>query len=577
MAGMDSYIVDALTRVYKKEYFYEEARKLIDANPSQTFAVMEIDINCLTMINDMYGLLEGDRLLSYMGDTLRKTFDGIGMTLAARIHADLFVCFFPYTEEAANRYINTIEEEMQKFGNQISVDLLLSFGIYIIDAVDIKVSTMCERANLALKTVKGNYIKHVAYFDAKMHRKALQEVDITSRMSRALRDREFTVFYQPKHSLDDERVIGAEALVRWVTQDKGMVSPGVFVPIFENNGFIMKLDAYVWEETCRFIHEKNAQGIKVPPISVNVSRVDLFNPDIVEVIIGLIKKYEIDPKMLKLEFTESAYTESEQLMLNVMDQLHDQGLEIDMDDFGSGYSSLNMLKDVPVDGIKIDLRFLSKTKNEIKGRRILSSVIHMSKWLGIPAIVEGVETKEQIDLLKSYGCTSVQGFYYAKPMPEEEFVAYLQEHEAVVPVTKPLTVNDKVMEPEAWWDNVSADCEPVLEMHDGYVICELGEDGELHLMRASDSYYETFVTTRESMFRGDMDMKSFVVPEFLDLFMDTFKQAKGYHTVSQCVFQSYSGQGIKWIHAKIRLISRNEGTNLYFCIVDDMTDCMPKA
>lgn len=576
MTSLEANIVDSLTRVYKKEYFYDEAKRIMDANPDIQFAIMELDINCLTMINDMYGLLEGDRLLSYMGDTLRKTFDKADNTLVSRIHADLFACMFPYTKEKVDSYIESIEKDIQVFGSQISVDLLLSFGIYIVDNKDCSVSSMCERANLALKTVKGNYIKHIAYFDQEMHRKALQEIDITSRMSKALRENEFVVYYQPKHSLDDERVIGAEALVRWISQDRGMISPGVFVPIFENNGFIMKLDAYVWEETCKFIRDCREQGIVLPPISVNVSRVDLFNPDIVDVIVGLLRKYSIDPKMLKLEFTESAYTESEQLMMNIMDQLHQAGMEIDMDDFGSGYSSLNMLKDVPVDGLKIDLRFLSKSKNETKGKRILSSVLHMAKWLGIPAIVEGVETLEQVNLLKSYGCTSVQGFYYAKPMPKEDFVNYVKNRTGLLITSVPEGTTDQMMEPDVWWDNVAGDCEPVLEMHDGYVICELRDDEELLLMRASDSYYETFATTRESMYKGDTDMKSFVLPEYLDMFLDTFKQVKGYNTVAQCVFKSYSGLGTKWIHAKIRMIARNNGSNLYFCILDDVTDCMPQ-
>ena len=240
-------------------------------------------------------------------------------------------------------------------------------------------------------------------------------------MNSALKNREFEVYFQPKHSLDDDRIIGAEALVRWNSPDKGMISPGAFIPIFEENGFIMKLDQYVWEETCRFIHEQMEAGVNIKPVSVNISRINIYNPELVDIFSHLITKYNIPSEMLELEFTESAYVDNPQLMLQIMEQLHALGFKIEMDDFGAGYSSLNMLKDVPVDVLKIDLNFLSKTSHPDKAFTIMSSVIRMAKWLGINSIVEGVETEEQVEALAQMGCQHFQGYYFCRPMPVDQF------------------------------------------------------------------------------------------------------------------------------------------------------------
>lgn len=574
-SGIDLRHIDALTRVFTKEYFFKEARWIIDKNPDVSFAILELDINRLTMINEMYGLGEGDRLLQYMAESILRVFETVENSLVARIHADLFACLYPYTKDSTENFVLEIEDYMQSFGSKISMELLMSFGVYVIRDRSVNVSNMCERANLALKTVKGNYVNHIAYFDESMHERALQEVEISSKMGMALNNREFVVYYQPKHSVDDERIVGAEALVRWVSPDKGIISPGVFIPIFEENGFIMKLDAYVWEETCKFISMKQAQGMDVPPISVNISRVDMYNPELCNMLKNLVRKYSISPKQLKLEFTESAYTQCEQLMKNILDELRNFGFDVEMDDFGSGYSSLNMLKDIPVDGLKIDLRFLSKSDDDAKSRRILTAVVHMTKWLGIQSIVEGVETKEQLEYLKSIGCTQVQGFYYSKPMPEEDFVKYLNEAPSSHrQVEKPY--DEQVISPEQFWDEMQSHSRLLVGMHDGYVMVERGEGNLVENIMTSNSYYHLIGSTREEMYNDKTTVTDHIYKEDIPRFLEAFDKLQTFDTVSKVVYRTYLPDGkMAWFAAHIRLLEKNEKSGVYFCMLDDITYMMP--
>lgn len=569
--GVDKKYIDTLTRTFTKDYFFIQARKKLDENPDTDFCIVELDVNRLTMINDMYGLVEGDRVLKTIADSLIKIFEEIPNSLVARVHADLFVFMCPFSKEEVEGYIETIESDARFLSQRLSVDLLLSFGIYVTNDKSVPISSMCERANLALKTIKGNYINHIAYFDDEMRARAIEELEITTKMNTALKNREFVVYFQPKHSLDTEEVIGAEALVRWISPTKGIISPAKFIPIFENNGFIMKLDEYVWEETCKFISEKLAEGVKVPPISVNVSRVDLYNPKLVETIVGLVKKYDINPKMLKLEFTESAYTESMQQMLVVMDKIHESGMEIDMDDFGSGYSGLNVLKDCPVDGLKIDLKFLSKSNNEVKSKKILSSVIHMAKWLGIPSIVEGVETESQVNHLKSLGCTMVQGYYFAKPMPMNEFIEYLNNHKvsSVIETVKPF--DEIVLNPDDWFEAVTADCEPILEMCHSYMIFNRGSDLELDVLRASDNYYAS-MGGREKQYMSNISGCDIIHKDDLKKVLDTFDSIDDYHSIGKCLYRIVFNDQVAWVYLRVRLLEKYEEHKVFFATMDDVTE-----
>ena len=561
--------IDSLTGVYTKEYFYEEARRLIDNNSKTQFAILELDINRLTMINELMGIAEGDRLLAYIGTILSEIFSQEKNSTYARIHADLFVACCPYEEKRMYQYIDLIEQSIKEY--HISFEILLSFGIYLCVERNLNISIMCDRANLALKSVKGNYIKHVAFYDSLMHDKIIREQEITQTMSRALKNREFVVYYQPKHSLDDEGIIGAEALVRWKNPKKGMISPGVFIPVFEENGFIMKLDAYVWGETCKFIRKRLDEGKNVPPISVNVSRVNLYNPDLCKYLDNLVKKYNIPYNLLELELTESAYTDNPQLMLQTMHQLQLLGFHVAMDDFGSGYSSLNMLKDVPVDILKIDLKFLSGNSNPEKGTSIMAAIVRMAKWLGIPSIVEGVETKEQVGFLRSIGCTMAQGYYYAKPMAEEDFEKYIDQRIEHIDESKTLyETRGNLIDADQFWTYGEKNFDYLMSLYSACGIYEIYQN-QLELVRSSDSYYDMIHSTREAFYFDGLYLMGWIPEEDRKTVFKMFEDAdKG--VVGEGLYRRNCPNGETiWLHTKVKFLSQNEDRKIYFVIMNDVS------
>lgn len=561
--------IDSLTGVYTKEYFYEEARRLIDNNSETQFAFLELDINRLTMINELMGIAEGDRLLAYIGTILSEIFSQEKNSTYARIHADLFVVCCPYEEKRMYQYIDLIEQSIKEY--HISFEILLSFGIYLCVERNLNISIMCDRANLALKSVKGNYIKHVAFYDSLMHDKIIREQEITQTMSRALKNREFVVYYQPKHSLDDEGIIGAEALVRWKNPKKGMISPGVFIPVFEENGFIMKLDAYVWGETCKFIRKRLDEGKNVPPISVNVSRVNLYNPDLCKYLDNLVKKYNIPYNLLELELTESAYTDNPQLMLQTMHQLQLLGFHVAMDDFGSGYSSLNMLKDVPVDILKIDLKFLSGNSNPEKGTSIMAAIVRMAKWLGIPSIVEGVETKEQVGFLRSIGCTMAQGYYYAKPMAEEDFEKYIDQRIEHIDESKTLyETRGNLIDADQFWTYGEKNFDYLMSLYSACGIYEIYQN-QLELVRSSDSYYDMIHSTREAFYFDGLYLMGWIPEEDRKTVFKMFEDAdKG--VVGEGIYRRNCPNGETiWLHTKVKFLSQKEDRKIYFVIMNDIS------
>ena len=240
-------------------------------------------------------------------------------------------------------------------------------------------------------------------------------------MEFALQEGQFCIYMQPVYNLRTNRIVSAEALVRWNHPTNGTISPGKFIPVFERNGFIVRLDRFVWEEACRFLRAKKDRGDKVIPVSVNVSRLNFYNLDLIEYLMQLVKKYELETWMLKLEVTESAYTDNPHQLMMVVRELRLHGFPVLMDDFGSGYSSLNMLKDLPVDVLKIDMGFVREIERSGRASAIIRSIVSMAQNLDMGIVVEGVETKPQVDFLGSIGCEKIQGYYFSRPLPEKEF------------------------------------------------------------------------------------------------------------------------------------------------------------
>ncbi|MEG1684111.1 MAG: EAL domain-containing protein, partial [Oscillospiraceae bacterium] len=374
-------------------------------------------------------------------------------------------------------------------------------GIYEIDDPGIPVDQMCDRANLALQTIKGKYKQHYALYNDTMRQTMLREQEIRSEMAEALADQQFQVFLQPIYSLSSGRAVSAEALVRWQHPKKGMISPGEFIPLFEKSGFIAEVDRYVWEEVCRYLgRRRDAAPL---PISVNASRMSLYSPDFFDTIVELTERYGVEPSLFKIEITETAYAADPTQLMQTTKKLQAAGFPVLMDDFGSGYSSLNTLKDLPVDILKIDMKFLRGFESGGRVGTVLISVLRMAKWLNLPVIAEGVETKEQLAFLRSAGCDLIQGFCFAKPMAMDAFEDYIK---AMPPAD---TEADKLSFSQEDFDAVLGGNRLINRLMDGmfggFGLYEYNES-YMEILRANDGYYRLLGDTPETLMAGSRDI-----------------------------------------------------------------------
>lgn len=413
---------DKPTGLYNKGAFCRKSTGLLAKFPYVPYDIVCVDIERFKLVNDLYGMERGDELLRYVALALSRAYAGPESALA-RISNDVFALCMPRikTEDLKKTILEIFQD--------CPVEMTVTPAIGICHVADrtLPVTQMCDWAIMALDSVKHNYLEHMSVYESSLRSNLLEEQEILNRMEAALKNREFILYFQPKCNMNTGKIIGAEALVRWRHPEKGIVSPVRFVPVFERNGFIKQVDFYVWEETAAWLRRWIGGGHTPVPVSVNVSRIDFFGMDVCAVMDGILKKYDLEPELLELEITESAYASRPQEIVDTARKLMDRGFTILMDDFGSGYSSLNMLNDIDVNILKMDMGFLEQDSQ--KSRDILESVVHMAKWLNLPTIAEGVQTKEQVDFLLGIGCTYAQGFYYYAPMPVEEFQALLDDPE----------------------------------------------------------------------------------------------------------------------------------------------------
>ena len=408
---------DELTGIYNKQAFYAKTKEMLLDNPDKNFDLLRINIERFKVLNDLFGESTGDKLLRYIGKFLKEI--NLPLCVSGRLYADNFVVCYEAGKGDSRRMINTLQMVADSFA--INNRTILSFGLYRIDDKTLPVSVMCDRANMALWKAKGNFKNPYCEYDEKMRQQVLKEQKIINAMEMAIQNKEFTLYLQPKYDIEKGTIIGAEALVRWISLENGFISPGDFIPVFENNGFVYEVDKFIWEESCRYLRKWLDEGREVHPISVNVSRIDLYDPKLVQHLVDLREKYQLPSQYLELEITESAYTEDPEQIITITRQLREAGFVILMDDFGTGYSSLNMLKDIQIDVLKLDMGFLKSSDYSAKGGNILTAILKMAESLKMQTIAEGVETKEQVEFLKSIGCRYVQGFYYSKPLPVDEF------------------------------------------------------------------------------------------------------------------------------------------------------------
>lgn len=558
---------DTLTGIYNKTKFFERTKVLLSSNPDEAFVFLRIDVAKFQLVNAFFGVQEGDKLLCYVADEIRR-FAGESVRISyGRVEADIFCICMPYQgEQTLLEFIRYIRMRVGQYN--LEYDIVPTIGIYVIEEYDLPVEGIYDRANLAAKKCKGNYIRNYAFYTADMSEELVKEQRIVNSMRSALEGDEFVLYLQPKYGLQDNTMEGAEVLVRWLSPSRGMVSPGEFIPVFERNGFITKLDFYVWEKTCQLIAKWLKEGKTPEPVSVNISRVSLYNPRLVEIICGLVEKYQIPPRLLQLELTESAYTNNPQAIRETMEKFQNAGFSILMDDFGSGYSSLNVLKDIAVDILKIDMKFLSDTDKQGRSENILASVVRMAKWLDMPVVAEGVERREQVDFLRSIGCEYVQGYYFAKPMPVEEYeeLAFEMEGEhSAQEVHEDLNA-------DSLWTSTSQMEILFSNMLQAVAVYEYEDDtNNLDVIRVNNAYYELFGYS--DINDAQKSILTSIDEDGRNILMSAFRDAVQTKSMTDCEFMRRieSGKCI-WIQLKLKYINQVGKKHVIFGTLTDVTE-----
>ena len=406
---------DALTHLYSKKAFFLRTAELLAHETENAFDILYLDVEDFKLVNDVLGESAADEILCFIATFLKNH---IRNGYVCRMGGDIFAAVLPH----CNSYSPLMARMCKSLAAyQPRLHIELKCGVYPITDRSHTVRTMCDSAKLACRSIIGKFGVTLAYYDQEFGNRLLREQKITACMKDALLNREFLIYYQPKCDLGSGKLIGAEALVRWKSSVLGFLPPNDFIPLFEKNGFISQLDFYVWETVCQDMRAWIDQGHSPIPISVNLSRVDIYDPALTHKIVDLLQKYRLPAQLIHLEITESAYTENPNQLIEVVAALKAHGFVIEMDDFGTGYSSLNMLNEVPVDTLKLDMRFLKNDTDQSSSGNILYFIMSLAKWMEISVVAEGVETRAQMLFLHSLGCNYGQGYYFSRPVPLTDF------------------------------------------------------------------------------------------------------------------------------------------------------------
>lgn len=410
---------DELTGLYTRTAFLNKADEVRNKNPDKKFCILGFDFNNFKSTNSIYGEEKCNQFLMYTAKELKKLLPN---GIAGRYGGDQYILFFEYQGTIDQERIEKISKVILK-GAPIP-NQLLKIGIYAPIDMNLQMANCCDRAFLAIKEIKGRYDKNIAVYENRFIEQLLAGQQIVEAMDHALEEGQFHVYYQPKHETVTRKIAGAEALVRWVHPEHGMMLPGVFIPIFEHNGFITKLDSFILEQVCKDIKSWVEQSLPIVPVSVNISRLDFLKQGCLDSLISIIDSYGIPHNLLHLELTESLYSDNTDIIASQVKKAQELGFMIEMDDFGAGYSCLGMLSSFSLDVIKLDISFVKHIKeNEI----VIENIIKMAHRMNLLTVAEGAETDEQFKMLKSLGCDFIQGFYFSEPLPLSEYEAYMRK------------------------------------------------------------------------------------------------------------------------------------------------------
>ena len=415
---------DSLTGLYNWNFFFEYAEQIRRYHPHWNMDAIVINIERFHSVNDFNGREFGDRILRALSDAIREFLRGTE-GIACRKDADRFDIYCLHCEDY-HAVLQFFQQKINEASSRVSVRLRMG----VCPAFDgVSLVLLFDRAHTACSSVRGSYKTHLMLYNEDMYKRELYSQRLLNDLRQAVEERQFRVFYQPKYDIqcDPPRLNSAEALVRWIHPELGFISPGDFIPLFERNGLIHVVDGYVWAEAAKQIARWREKFGMTVPLSVNVSRTEVFDPDLEKSLLQLVEDNGLSAKDIKLEVTESAYTDDANQLVAVIQQLRDRDFEIEMDDFGSGYSSLNTISTLPIDVLKMDMKFIQNIEENNRDFRLIELILDIAKYLNVPVVAEGVETEHQLRLLRDAGCDYVQGYYFSRPLPAADFEGLIQK------------------------------------------------------------------------------------------------------------------------------------------------------
>lgn len=557
-----------LDMLFDREFMQSVKEYLENVEPD-TQMVVSMDIDNFRLFNKLFGREAGDKLLNYIAEHMLALVAEVG-GVAGYFGADNFALVMPIDMEVLMKLRGDIITGIELYGDNVAI--LPLFGVYCIRDLTLPVEDMFDCAAVALKQAKNSQTGRICQYNTDMEERADQEITLLSEIREGIENGEFTFFVQPQCDISTGKVVGGESLVRWRHPQKGLVPPGLFIPVLEKSGFIAELDRYVWEQVCKWLRDWIDSGYKPVPISINISRIDIFSMDVAEYLKMLMEKYDLSPNLVKVEITESAYAESNDKIIKTVKQLRDASFLVMMDDFGSGYSSLNMLNSIAVDVLKIDMRFLEIGDDvEAKGFGILETVINMARQMKVPVVVEGVETQKQENYLLKMGCRYSQGYYYFKPMPIEDFENIIKD--------------ERNVDYNGMW------CKQVEQIHvREFLDANLFNDATINNILGAAAFYDVYnnqveitrVNEQYYQFAGisskedNMDIKkisSHVHDEdrrtLFNLFDEAYEhQARG---AEGHIHYIRTDGKVLWVHIRVFFLRENEGHKMFYGALTDMT------
>lgn len=555
--------------LFNGQEFFVQVNGQLKETPPDAYCMVAVDIEHFKLFNKLYGRDQGNDLLKYLTECINRLLqrcDGIGGYLGG----DDFGIFMPDNQELLEQLRKDISDGVRKLSN--TVGFLPAFGVCSIHEVTLSAVTIYDRAVIALSYVIGNYVNRVCYYDDSMSERIEEEIMLLSEIQDGIDRQEFVVYIQPQCDIFTGKIVGGESLVRWNQPEKGMISPAVFIPVLEKNGFIAELDRYIWDKVCCWLRTWLDMGYHPVPISINVSRIDIFSMDVLAFLQELLHTYRLTADLIKVEITESAYAEDNEKIRSTVKELRDSGFIVMMDDFGSGYSSLNMLKNIAVDVLKIDMRFLEIDEdNKGKGIGILESVINMSRNMEVPIIVEGVETKEQENYIQGMGCRYTQGFYYYKPMPAEQFAEILSDSDKLdfaglwYQKFEPLHLRE-FLDSNLFNDSLLNELIGAIAFYDVY-------ENKIEVTRVNSQYYKLLGVPLDSDDAASYRFWEMLSTEEQKRFSKLFELAYLNPLKGSRGYLQYTQEKKKrlWICLKIFFLQEREGHKLFFASLTDRT------